>query len=120
MAKTANHPTWLHTVYGIYLALVCLIAGTVLCVSAGGMVNNAITYAVPEMRVSWYDLNPQPDYVNNVKVEKTAEEKAAYRLERIEQAKWEALRELLDGVVYVLIAGLVFGFHWRLFKRERE
>lgn len=118
MSKKAFN--WLDFVYSVYLGLVCLISGIVLCVNTGELVQNTIEYNFPELRVeSYYNDYSQWNTVHSPEEKHpqlTEQERKEMALER---AQWNALRDIVDSLVYLIIAGLVFGFHWRLFKHSR-
>jgi hypothetical protein len=109
--------TWASLIFQLYLAGVCgfsLIIGTF---SAGGLLTGAFDMVFPQpIMVSetlWNDAAKANEPRPVTDIEK----------ERAQQAQSQAFntkREMAKGGIYLLLAGLIFGFHWRLFKARKE
>lgn len=120
MSKAFN---WLNFVYAVYLGLVCLISGIILCVNTGSLVKNVIEYNIPQLRAeTYYNAYSEWDITNSPEEKRpklTEEEREERKKAVLKRAEWTALRGVVNSLVYWVISGLVFGFHWRLFKRSR-
>lgn len=120
-AAAATKAGWMTLVFGLYLALVCLISGLTTTISFAGLMNSTITYNFPEISVNWHQID-RPTYDKRTKrdIQPTALEKETRRLEAKNRNKINALRDALDAATYFLIGLIIFLFHWRLFKQERN
>lgn len=116
----SSKSTWMSFVFAIYLGLVCLISGVVTAVSAGSILNNAVTYQFPELEVNWYEID-RTKYNHETKQETTVTEteKEERLIKEVERVELRSLRNMLDSGTYLFIAFFIFIFHWRLFKKER-
>jgi|GEM_PF-2195944 len=117
-AKKSN---WTTLVFALYLGGVCLISGLTATFSLAGMVSSGITYNFPELNINWYEVD-RAKYDKRTKrdIAPTSLEKEARILEAKERSKIDALRDALDGGTHFLIGLIIFLFHWRLFKQERN
>lgn len=110
--------SFINIVYSVYLALVCFVAGAVLCFSFASMGKDAIVYQFPELNAGYYK---QYYHVPEEKgVQLTEEQQKVRYEEELERTQWYALRDIVDALFNFMIALLVFGFHWRLFKHARD
>lgn len=146
--KPATHGTdWLNLCWNAYVALACFVSGVALCVGLIGLGHNAITLAYPKLRyadelLDGYQLNKDISPITNTLsdadklllrnghvAELSAEawgnicfrkpEDVAAREARLkERTEIAALRDAAEGLVGTLVALLVFGFHWRMFRRK--
>lgn len=113
--------TWMSFVFAAYLGLVCLISGIVTTVSTASVFNNAVTYNFPQLDVRWYEVErAQYDHKANKELPITDTEKEERLAKEMSRVELQSLRDMLDSGTYLVIALLIFIFHWRLFKRERN
>lgn len=117
----AQKSTWIAFIFAAYLGGVCLISGLTTTFSLAAIANDSIVYNFPELEVRWYEIE-RPIYNKRLKrdipaTEAQQEERLSKELDRV---KLQSLRNILDASTHLIIGLLIFLFHWRLFKKERN
>ena len=124
----------------LYGYAVCLIALIWALVSSVSIIQNALSLSAPEMRGSsdfgWepsvtsfeafratYDrarrmgMDPRDARIDSVPEPELQRRYQALRADRIQRARFEARRELITSGLSLVIAILLFTFHWRWLRR---
>lgn len=116
MAQASSSFGWQHVVYQVYLALVCLISGIFLAVSVGGLLHGAKDAAWPELGT--YRYAPEPLLEDaTLPPEKTRPSPEERYAADVQNTRRSGLEDILDASIMLLIAGVIFAGHWRLFRR---
>jgi len=125
----------------LYGYTVCLIALIWALTSVVSIVQNTLSLSAPELRGSndfgWepsvtsfeafratYDrtrrmgMDPRDTRLDSVPEPELQRRYQALRTDRIQRARFEARRELVTGSLSLVIAILLFAFHWRWLRRS--
>lgn len=128
-----------------YLALVCFASGLALCIYIGGAGYQLILSNWPQLEVESRmadPYRPKPTFAPIVDqfsksdrealesrrledlsedgwrliADRHPEDEAKQRAELTNQTIWQARKNLVEDLLGLLVAALVFVFHWRIFK----
>ena len=119
-----------------YAMTVCFLAVIVLMIANVHLLKNALDLCIPEHRNAFYhDFTSNENFVARKKKDaNTAENKeisqwtdqeiTTKRLleKKINQEEYRSFRisVILDDVIWIVMAALFFGVHWRLYKKEEK
>lgn len=116
IASTTSN-TWPSLIFQLYLAGVCGFSLIVATFSAGSLLTNGLDLAIPQpVSIS----TTQWDEGTKTQQPRPAEAIAQERDQEAARQLIYAKREMAHSTIYLLLAGLIFGFHWRLFKARKE
>ena len=97
----------------LYLYLVCLVTLVISLFAAVRLVGSAVELAYPDPQArSWYDAGPSGNDLE------AAERERQEELSRQSQRR-SAILSLVSAGTTLLVAGPVYGYHWRRVQSER-
>jgi hypothetical protein len=106
----------------IYALIVCFFTLVWFSSALIFLADEVIRIAYPEITVSVPDSTTPSSEVKQVSAEKTAKEgqlsQKKYE-DALQKEKKDGIKNALHQFMTLLVTGIIFGFHWKLFRSER-
>jgi hypothetical protein len=113
--SAAHANSWASLIFQVYLALVCSFSLLVGVISMGGLLTGGLDLAIPPRTLV---NETRWDETTKTDVPRPAADIARDRAQQREDQAFNTKREMAHSGIYLLIAAVVFGLHWRLFRRN--
>ena len=108
---------WARLIFQLYLAGVCGVSLLVGVFSGGAMLTGAVDLAIPR---PIYVAETRWDDTTKTEVARAAADVERERIRMATEQTDNTQRDLMHSGIYLLLAFVVFGYHWRLFKARKE